>query len=108
MSLLIQQLSSLLPLQMKPVTAPAVNPPDTAISPLLGVQVSQSQIAAITPAATSSAAQFPFDQTPHTALRGREQHELQSLLRNMQGIEPPKPTGELVDLLVPRPSTLDP
>ena len=104
MMLLSQHLAGLMPFTTKHLPV-RVQP---AESPFTGPPAPQSQTLPVTPVAPSGAAQLTPDQHPRGPLREREQHELQSLLRNMQGIEPPQPKGERVDLLVPRPSSLDP
>ena len=108
MLLLAQHLSVLMPLPMKPVSPPEADRTQTPASRLLNLPVSQARVDPIAPAAISSAALFAPHDLPRPALRDREQHELQALLRNMQGIEPPHPKGERVDLLVPRPTMLAP
>ncbi|WP_090217881.1 hypothetical protein [Litoreibacter janthinus] len=108
MALLSQQLNSVLPLPLKPVTPPAAVRAQSPDTPLLAPPASQARVKAVAPAATAIASLFPADTPTASALRDRQEHELQALLRNMQGIEPPRPIGERVDLLVPRPSLPDP
>ncbi|SDW31919.1 hypothetical protein [Litoreibacter albidus] len=108
MSLLSQHLSGLSPIPARPISPLAAIKTGTAISPLLSAQARQSQIKPVAPVAASTVAAFAADQPQHSALRDRGQHELQALLRNMQGIDHPTPKGERVDLLVPRPTDLPP
>lgn len=108
MALLSQQLSSLIPTPNKPNLPSVENRLEQSMSPVIGAQPRQSQVEPVTPAAQSTASTFPPDLEQNKALRDREQHELQSLLRDMQGIEKPFPRGEHVDLVVPRPTQDDP
>jgi hypothetical protein len=108
MSLLSQHLLALIPQPIKHNPSLDVSKAGTAISPLLSVQARQSQITPVAPAAAASDANFPSNLMDQSGLPDRGQHDLQALLRVMQGIEAPEPKGELVDLLVPRPTPLDP
>ncbi|MEP3345308.1 MAG: hypothetical protein ABJN34_10700 [Litoreibacter sp.] len=108
MALLSQHLSGLMPIPNRPNHAVSVVAEVPSTSPVIGPQARQSQILEVAPAMVSAAALFAPDFQHNPALRDREQHELQSLLRTMQGIETPPPKGEHVDLLVPRPTKDDP
>ncbi|EPX80147.1 hypothetical protein [Litoreibacter arenae] len=104
MTTLSQHLNGLLPLPLKPAAPQVTDRTQVPEQRLMAPPVSQARVDPVAPAAVSAAALFPPDQIPPAPLRDREQHELQALLRNMQGIEQPPPKGERVDLLVPRPT----
>lgn len=103
MTLLYNHLSGMIPVQTKPAIQPVQDRSQTPFAPLTQAPVTQARVAPVTPAASSAAALLPHSDQSHPQLRTREGHELQALLRKMQGIQTPQPTGEQVDLLVPRP-----
>lgn len=102
MALLSQQLSSLLPMPLRPNDVPAANRNEIDLNPVMGSQARQSEVDPVTPAAVTSTVMFPTDFETQNNQPEVEDGDLVSLLEDMENIDNPPAKGELLDIRVPR------